>query len=728
MNSSGSIAQTALEYQQKGFSVIPVDRKTKKPLLESWKEYQTRPATAEEIRTWWKHWPSANVAIVTGAVSGLIVVDIDGPEGEASLQGGHIPPTPMATTGKGRHIYFKHPDSHVPNAVRLLPGVDLRGDGGYVIVPPSIHASGRRYEWADCLGLDDVPLAEPPAWLFDLLKPQVSSEKPKLNPVQVLAGVPEGERDNTLFRYACRLRQQGLTKEEATRLVLEAAANCQPPFPEREALAKVESAWRYDRSETFHLTDYGNAQRLVAAHGHDLRYCHPWKKWLVWDGQRWREDDTGKVMRRAKETVRGMYGEAERIENERERREFLQFVLRSESRDRLAAMVSLAASEPGIPVLPSELDRDPWLLNVKNGVVDLRTGELRPHLREDMLTKIAPVEYHPTAKCPRWEKFLYEIMDGNRNLVGFLQRAAGMSLTGDVSEHVLLILYGIGRNGKSTFLNTLLAMTGDYGMTAPPDLIMAKQNDRHPTELADLFGKRFVTSIESDQGRRLAEALIKQLTGGDPIKARRMREDFWQFMPTHKLWLATNHKPRVRGTDVAIWSRLKLIPFVVTFPEDKQDKKLPAKLREELPGILAWCVEGCLAWQKYGLGIPDEVAAATENYRQEQDVLAAFLADCCIINPLAKAAAKELYQTYLAWCEENGERPMSQRDLGMQLSERGFDNQKSTGGRIFWFGIGLRESGASGPSGPNFGINTTQGTIKKFSPKKRSTSSTCSTW
>ncbi|AEG14986.1 phage/plasmid primase, P4 family [Desulfofundulus kuznetsovii DSM 6115] len=481
---------------------------------------------------------------------------------------------------------------------------------------------------------------------------------------------------------------------------LDAAEPLQLPAPVPEANKKTD-----EQPSGEHLTDLGNARRLVARYGQDLRYCHPWGKWLVWTGKGWKVDETGAVLRLAKETVRNIYAEAAAEPDEKARQRIVDHALRSESAGRIKAMVALAESEPGIPVLPAELDRDPWLLNVLNGTIDLRTGELRPHRREDMLTKIAPVEYDPQAKCPRWEQFLNEIMDGNRNLMGFLQRAVGMSLTGDTSEHVLFILHGSGRNGKSTFLNTLLALLGDYGMTAAPDLLMAKQNDRHPTELADLFGKRLVVSIESDEGRRLAESLIKQLTGGDKIKARRMREDFWEFSPSHKLWLATNHKPRVRGTDVAIWSRLKLIPFAVTFPEDKQDKQLAKKLLAELPGILRWAVEGCLTWQRDGLGVPEEVKAATESYRQEQDVLAAFLNECCIINPLAKVAARNLYKAYVDWCGENGEHPLAQRNFGMRLAERGFVSKKGTAGRYFWEGIGLRESGVSGPSGVISGIN-----------------------
>jgi putative DNA primase/helicase len=486
------------------------------------------------------------------------------------------------------------------------------------------------------------------------------------------------------------LRAQGLKREEAEVLVLQAAAKCKPPFPPKEALAKVESAWKH--GEKYHLTDLGNAERLVEKHGQDLRYCHLWGKWLVWDGRRWKIDDTAEVARRAKEVVRLMYAEAANIEDKDERRALINFAMRCEQSGRLAAMISLASSEPGVPVLPEELDTDPWLLNVRNGTVDLRTGRLLPHRRENLITKLTDVEYDEAASCPRWEQFLDEIMLGNKNLVRFLQRAAGMSLTGDVSDHVLLVLYGTGRNGKSTFLNTLLAVMGDYGMQAMPDLLMAKYNDRHPTELADLFGKRLVVSIESEQGRRLAETLVRQLTGGDKIRARRMREDAWEFHPTHHLWMATNHKPVVRGTDVAIWSRLKLIPFSAQFldGDPKQDKHLYQKLLNELPGILRWCVEGCLAWQKEGLGVPAEVKAATEDYRAEQDVIAAFLADCCVRGPLAKVAVKDVYKAYTQWCEENGERPVAQRELSSRLIERGFDRYRGgPNGSYMWRGFEL---------------------------------------
>jgi len=450
-----------------------------------------------------------------------------------------------------------------------------------------------------------------------------------------------------------------------------------------------------------HLTDLGNAQRLVARHREGLRYSFPLGKWFAWDGRRWAPDETGEVYRKAKETVRAMYAEASQIRDEKAREALAKHALRSESDGKVRAMVSLARSEPGVPVLPAELDRDPWVLNVVNGTLNLRSGELRPHRREDYITKIAPVEYDPEAKAPTWEAFLDSIFPGRHQVVRFIQKAVGYSLTGDTREHALFFCYGGGSNGKTTKLKTLQETLGDYAKQAPPDLLMAKQGTEHPTGLADLAGARLVVCVEAQEGKRLAEALVKQMTGGDRVKARRMREDYWEYQPTHKIWLAANHKPRVRGTDYAIWRRIRLIPFTATFHppdsnlEPKQDPALPEKLRAELPGILRWAIEGCLAWQREGLAPPDEVKAATEAYRAESDTLGAFIDEKCSVEPTERARAGDLYREYVKWCEENGERPESQRRFGERLAERGFTRKKAGGGIHTWEGIGLLAAGPS---------------------------------
>ncbi len=458
-------------------------------------------------------------------------------------------------------------------------------------------------------------------------------------------------------------------------------------------------------SDIFHLTDLGNARRLVERHGADLRFVHPWRRWFVWDELRWAEDTTAEVARRVKETQGKVYDEATvrlralrdagddpDAKAERDHaQKLLKHAINWEDARAIARCLELAKSEPGVPLLPDQLDQDPFLLNVLNGTLDLRTGELRPHQREDLITKLAPVWYDPQAECPLWLKFLDRIMDGKADLIGYLQRVVGYCLTGDVSEQCLWFFHGTGANGKSTFLATLLAMLGDYAMQSVSDLLMVKGHESHPTERADLFGKRFVSTIETEEGKRMAEALMKQMTGGDKVRARKMRQDFFEFAPTHKIVLAANHKPTVRGTDHAAWRRIKLVPFVVTISPEEKDKDLPQKLTAELPGILAWAVQGCLDWQREGLAEPDEVRQATAAYQSEQDSVQGFLSDCCQLLPEARVKASALLDAYQKW---SGDRLMTLQGFGQRLREKGYESKRGHGGGYFWHGIGLPPDGS----------------------------------
>ncbi len=479
------------------------------------------------------------------------------------------------------------------------------------------------------------------------------------------------------------------------------------------------------------LTDLGNARRLVRSHGRDLRHVTGWG-WLRWTGQRWQRsekyvmrcakaaalsyyDDAAELLRPAKQqavlakaaAARGdklAEKEAQDSMNRlKERAGILSdWAKASQSRSRLEALVRLAESEPAVTAEPADFDAEPWLLNCTNGTVDLRTGTLQPHRREDRLTKLAPVAYDPTANCPTFTKFLQRIMNERQELIAFLQRLIGYALTGSVREQMLFFWYGAGANGKSTLLNILLAMLGqDYARQAAPDVLTVGR-DRHPTELADLAGVRLVASIEVAEGKQLAEAVVKQMTGGDKVKARFMRQDFFEFDPTFKIFLAANHKPVIKGTDHAIWRRIKLIPFEVTIPEEEQDKELLDKLRAEMPGILAWAVRGCLDWQKNGLGVPEDVKAATAAYRDESDLLATFLAECTEFGATCQAQAGALFKAYRAWAANNG---LSDREMlsnvrfGRQLGERGFDKYVDDGShRTYYIGLRLLESAASSSS------------------------------
>lgn len=445
---------------------------------------------------------------------------------------------------------------------------------------------------------------------------------------------------------------------------------------------------RVDKPATFAPTDLGNAERLVARHGEALHYCHPWNRWLVWDGKRWATDATAQVTLRAKETTRAIYYEVAGLEDRDQAKKLAQHALRSESASRIRDMIALAKSEPIIPVLPEELDTDLWVLNVDNGTFDLRTGELRPHNQADMITKLVRVPYDPDAQAPTWDRFLAEIFNGNENLIGFVQRAVGYTLCGATKEQVFFYAFGSGSNGKSTFLSTLRALLGDYAQATPTETILCKDRGSSvPNDLARLKGARMVTAIEADEGCRLAESLVKAITSGDTITARFLHAEFFEFRATFKLWLAANHKITIRGIDHAIWRRIKMIPFEVVIGDNEQDHALGDKLLAELPGILAWAVRGCREWRRDGLNEPAEIRDATSEYRTDMDVLGAFLADCCNTeSPLGEVSTKQFRHVYENWCQENGERPLSQKILGPKLAQRGFQRFRREDG-FWWRGL-----------------------------------------
>jgi putative DNA primase/helicase len=691
-----SAKAAAADYRRSGWCPIPIQRGTKHPALDKLDPYLSRPATAEELRSW--SWPG--VGLVTGPVSGVLVLDVDGLEGESELKKYGHPATPTARTPSGgMHLYFKHPEHHVRTRIKVAPGLDVKASGGYVVAPPSAGPNGQPYEWI--LSPDETELADPPEWLMWL----VERERAKGPAVPVGERIPPGKRNDILASLAGTMRRRGMGEGEiVAALQVTNDQRCQPPLEAEEVEKIAASVARYAPSDNvinisanghgsplppreYNLTDLGNAERFIAQHGENVRYCYAWSRWLAWSGLRWERDESGRVHKLAKETVRGIYQEAAAAPSEDRRKDLAKHAARSEAEAKIRAMLELAKSE--VPISPDELNADPWLLNVPNGTLDLRTGELREHRREDLLTKMAGDDYQPDAEAPLWTVTLERVLPPPA-LRAFFKKLCGYAIGGDVSEHILAVLYGTGANGKSTILNTLLEAAGDYGMQAAPDLLVAKKG-AHPTEVADLFGMRLVASIEVEDGRRLAESLVKQLTGGDKVRARRMRQDFWQFDPTHKVFMAVNHKPEVRGTDTAIWRRLRLIPFTETIPPAEQDKKLSEKLRDELPGILAWAVEGCLAWQREGLQAPEEVRKATGQYRSEMDVIGAFLQDECEVGPEYREPFTAVYKRYEEWCDEGGERAETRRKFNARLKERGrFEARRSgSGGANEWHGLRL---------------------------------------
>ena len=508
-----------------------------------------------------------------------------------------------------------------------------------------------------------------------------------------IAGFAQGNRDDGLFRYACSLRGSGVKKEEAQLLVLAAAANCQPPMSKSDAAKCLESAWRYVSARTERLTDVGNAMRLVSLHGSDLRYVPEFKKWLVWDGGRWLIDEDGEIMRRSKDTAAAIYVEAKIAAEAGEQPmadKLASHAGKSQAVQKLKAMIELAQSEQGIPARTTELDNNNYLLGVANGVINLQTGALREPRREDLITKRALVDYEPDAHAPLFLAFLDRIMGGNQALIGFIHRAVGYSLTGLTDEQCLFFLHGSGQNGKSTLLTAIKELLGDYAMQCPAETLMVKQGGGIPNDIARLRGARMVATSETEDGRRFAETMIKQLTGQDTIAARFLFAEYFEFIPNFKIWLAANHKPVIRGDDYAIWRRIRLIPFAVTIPPEEKDGKLPEKLRAEYPGILAWAVQGCLEWQRQGLNPPPEVLAATEEYKSEMDLIGKWIEECCITAPHATAKASALYGNYKRWVEDNGGFPLSSTKFGMKLGDRGYQKEKS--GTVVYRGLGLLDT------------------------------------
>jgi len=398
----------------------------------------------------------------------------------------------------------------------------------------------------------------------------------------------------------------------------------------------------------------------------DLRYVAGFGKWMAFDGMRWSADSTLATFDKVRELCRAMH---------------------SASAKTVSAVTSLARADRRLAATVEQWDADQWLLNTPAGTVDLRTGATRPHDPRDYVTKIAAVS--PSGDYPLWKQFLDRVTGGDRQLVDFLQRMSGYALTGSTVEHALFFLYGTGANGKSVFMSTVAGILADYQRTAPIETFTATTGgDRHPTDLAGLRGARLVTATETEEGRRWAESRIKTLTGGDPVSARFMRQDFFDFTPQFKLVISGNHKPGLRSVNEAIRRRFHLIPFTVTIPKEERDPDLTEKLKAEWPGILQWMIEGCLQWQESGLAAPAAVTEATKSYLESEDAIGNWIEDCCSQDAQAETLLKRLFESYKSWAEANEEFVISNKKFASALEDRGVKSRKTERGKAVR-GLGL---------------------------------------
>jgi putative DNA primase/helicase len=471
----------------------------------------------------------------------------------------------------------------------------------------------------------------------------------------------------------------------------------------------IESVFRYDNvggmrtgaSQIYARSDMGNAERFIDAFGDKLRYNHDSSEWYVWNGKYWEQDSKGKVVELAKEAVRRIYDEARNIDDPNQKRDLLKFALQSESNKSLKNMLTVAETSPKISITIKELDSEKVLLNLNNGTYDLKRDAFFEHSAEDNISKLAPVDYDAKSVCPQWLESLDLIFNCNQALIEYIQRAVGYSLSGDVSEQVLFFAHGTGKNGKSVFFETMKMLLGDFWQKAPTEMLMMKKNQSSgiPNDVARLQGARFVVASEVPEGGRLNEARIKDLTGGDTLVARFMHKEFFEFSPTHKLWIYGNYKPIVTGTNEGIWRRLQLIPFKVTIPDSRKREmsEILSIYKSELPGILNWAIEGWRKYRKDGLKPPDEVSAATSTYRSEMDVIGDFIRECCEEGKGQSILAVELYRAYRTWAENNGEMPVGGRRFIAAIQERGFERVKASGNQFVWLGIGLRGNQVPAP-------------------------------
>lgn len=756
MSDTGIMCGWALYYASMGVPVFPVKPKGKAPLTE----HGCKDATTdtEQIVKWWEIWPDANIGIATGLGDRpLCVLDVDikhdqGKFGDESLeelvkQNGQLPETWLCLTGGGGlHYYFFCNDPAVTVGANVLPGLDFRGRGGYVVAPPSLHESGNRYEWeaSNDPGDGAIP-ADIPGWLHDLLV-KGKQQAAKKNAVETPESVTEGGRNQEMFRLACSLRAKGLTVEELMPAVLKAnETRCKPPLSTREIETICKSAGRYERGKSAtaprvpgaagdvvsvkppDYSDAGNAAVFCRTYRDDLIYVDA-LGWLYWNDKKWERNDhkamTAALMlssRMLKEAIKGnrealmqhataqaKYSEtgdpadAEALKAaETEKQSAKAYLKHAQSlRGAIRLRNMLELSKPVLVVKAEELDANPVDLNTPAGIINLTTGQLRPHDRKAYCSQITTLS--PGSKgTVMWADFLNTVTCGDSNVQGFLQLVAGMALIGTVYQEGIVIAYGGGRNGKSTFFNALGSTMGDY--TGSID-IKALTTDRgnKGAALATLRGKRLVITGELEEHQRLSVSTLKQVASTDKLVIEEKYKQPEVVKQTHTLILFTNFLPRVGSTDSGTWRRLIVVPFNATIPPSSGVQNFADVLTNEAGGaILSWAIEGAVNFVRNGfkLDIPEAVAEATADYREREDWLNNFINERCVKGPNLREGARALYTEYKAWAMDAGEFVRRESEFAAAMEGAGYRKIQPKG-RKSWAGLCIERNAVCGfPAG-----------------------------
>lgn len=744
------LCEAAVGYAQRGWGVIPVrwlnedgecscsqgadcPSPGKHPVHDSWPDVATSDPL--QVASWWRpepeglavEWfPYANVGIVTGRKSGLWVLDVDTYAGGSQTLGnyerrnGDMPETRVHETGRGgQHFFFNHPGWDVRNNARKMlgAGLDLRGERGFVVAPPSVSGGG---PYTVNPALDTDP-ADAPDWLLAILRqydrsqtgsapagemPAEStgaalrySEAAVASEAETMREAPSGSRNDTLNQCSFSLGTLGgagiLAEDVAYNALKEAALAA--GLGEAEIRVTFQSGWRAGlenpRAVNWQsigndwpiraMTEFGLADRMADHYGNQLRWCPEHDNWFVYHGGVWRaaSKNTGEWF--AQQMIRVLPDtEAESYEDDPEmdqdgdgelpspRARFLDWCVKQQTRKAVGSAARLAMGIPLMQISQSSFDADPLLLNCKNGIVDLNTGDLLPHSPENRMTLQAAAWYDPEDHSPTWETFLRQVQP-DPEVRAYLQRLMGYTATGLTTEQIFALFHGSGANGKGVFQNVLMHVLGTYAQTMPVETLMASSIDgRIPNDVARMAGKRFLVASETKAGKSLDEQRIKQLTGGDSIAARYMRAEWFEFRPVGKIQLTTNHLPRM-SDDTATWRRIHLITWPVIIPEEERDGFLQEKLIRESGGILNWIVRGAVAWREEGLNPPQAVCDARESYRQEEDVVGQFVNDCLdLVSPVPGAIGRDsraLWSAYAQWARAEGHTPMGQRALTTRL-------------------------------------------------------------